>query len=188
MRPTRMLLAAAAASAVLAITTPGAYADDGERDHEKSSYSKEHDKDSRHDTPRGGMHTGGGALTAVNDDEEWGGSKDPKHDSDTYQDGRHDSDGFKDSEGGSDRSKGHEYGSDGFKDSEHGSDHFKGSKEDTHDSDSYGGDHHKPRGGVHTGGGALDTPTMTGAGLAVLAVAGTGLYAVRRNKSAGTAA
>jgi hypothetical protein len=176
MRPTRMLLAAAAASAVLAITTPGAYADDGERDHENSSYSKEHDKDSKHDAPRGGMHTGGGALTAVNNDEEWGGSKDPKHDSDDYRDSEH----------GSDRSKDHENGSDGYRDSEHGSDRFKDSKEDAHDS--FGGDHDKPRGGMHTGGGALDTPTVTTAGLAVLAVAGTGLYAVRRNKSAGTAA
>ncbi|MER5209646.1 hypothetical protein ABT063_03400 [Streptomyces sp. NPDC002838] len=187
MRPTRMLLAAGAASAVLAITTPGAYAVAGEWDHENSSYSKEHDKDSRHDAPRGGMHTGGGALTAVNNDEEWGSSKDPKHDSDTYQDGRNDSDGYKDSEDGSDRSKGHEYGSDGYKDSEDGSHRFKDSKEDAHEN-SYGGDHDKPRGGMHTGGGALDTPTVTAGGLAVLAVAGTGLYAVRRNKSVGNAA
>jgi hypothetical protein len=181
-----MLLAAAAASAVLAITTPGAYADDGERDHENPSYSKEHDKDSRHDAPRGGMHTGGGALTAVNNDEEWGNTKDPKHDAGSYQDGRDESDGYKDSEHGSDRSKDHEYGSDGYQDSEHGSGRFKDSKEDAHDS--FGGDHDKPRGGMHTGGGALDTPTVTGAGLAVLAVAGTGMYAVRRNRSVGNAA
>jgi hypothetical protein len=42
----------------------------------------------------------------------------------------------------------------------------------------------KPRGGVHTGGGALDAPTATAGGLAVLAVAATGLYAARRKKSA----
>ncbi|GCB43363.1 hypothetical protein [Streptomyces sp. NL15-2K] len=183
MRPTRMLLAAGAASAVLAITTPGVYAVAGEWDHEDSSYSKEHDKDSRHDAPRGGMHTGGGALTTVNNDEEWDGSKDSKHDPESHQD---ESDGYNDSEHGSDRSKGHEDGSDGYQDSEHGSDHFKDSKEDAHDS--FGGDHDKPRGGMHTGGGALDTPTVTTAGLAVLAVAGTGLYAVRRNKSVRNAA
>lgn len=188
MRPTRMLLAAGAASAVLAITTPGAYAVAGEWDHENSSYSKEHDKDSSHDAPRGGMHTGGGALTAVNNDEDWDSSKDSKHDPETYQDGRHDSDGYKDSEDDSDRSKDHEYGSDDYQDSEDDSDRFKDSKEDTHDSGSWGGDHDKPRGGMHTGGGALDTPTVTAAGLGVLAVAGTGLYAVRRNKSAGNAA
>ncbi|MFE1441823.1 hypothetical protein ACFW7M_24445, partial [Streptomyces sp. NPDC058739] len=53
---------------------------------------------------------------------------------------------------------------------------------------SWGGDHEKPRGGVHTGGGALAAPTVTAGGLAVLAVAGTGLYAVRRRKTAGSIA
>ncbi|OSC49426.1 hypothetical protein B5181_40960, partial [Streptomyces sp. 4F] len=47
-----------------------------------------------------------------------------------------------------------------------------------------GGEHEKPRGGMHTGGGGLDTPATTAGGLAVLAVAATGLYAVRRRKSA----
>ncbi|MEU5124476.1 LPXTG cell wall anchor domain-containing protein, partial [Streptomyces asoensis] len=37
-------------------------------------------------------------------------------------------------------------------------------------------------------GGALATPTTTAAGLGILAVAGTGLYALRRKKSAPGAA
>ncbi|MGW0331504.1 hypothetical protein ACWD0J_06420 [Streptomyces sp. NPDC003011] len=179
MRSTRMLLATAAASAVLAITAPGAYA--GDWDHEDSSYSKEHDKYGKHDTPRGGMHTGGGALTAVNEDE-WGTARDPKHDPETYKDPKqepgakdpkHDSESYKDSE--------HE------KDSYNG-EHEKDSYSGDHEKDGYGGDHDKPRGGVHTGGGALASPGVTAGGLAVLAVAGTGLYAVRRNRSAHNAA
>ncbi|MFH0181041.1 LPXTG cell wall anchor domain-containing protein, partial [Streptomyces cacaoi] len=46
-------------------------------------------------------------------------------------------------------------------------------------------EHDKPSGGVHTGGGALATPSATAAGLGVLAVAGTGLYALRRKKTVG---
>jgi hypothetical protein len=59
-----MLLATAAATAVLAITAPGAYADGDKWNHEDHGYSKEHDKDSSHDGPRGGVHTGGGALAS----------------------------------------------------------------------------------------------------------------------------
>ncbi|MEV5321266.1 hypothetical protein AB0K92_27075 [Streptomyces sp. NPDC052687] len=36
---------------------------------------------------------------------------------------------------------------------------------------------------MHTGGGALDAPTVTAGGLGVLAVAGLGLYAARRKTS-----
>ncbi|MEV1069646.1 hypothetical protein [Streptomyces sp. NPDC050263] len=60
-------------------------------------------------------------------------------------------------------------------------------KEAGKDEDSWGG-HEKPSGGVHTGGGALAGPSATAAGLGVLAVAGTGLYALRRRKTAGRAA
>ncbi|ELS51193.1 hypothetical protein STVIR_7804 [Streptomyces viridochromogenes Tue57] len=41
---------------------------------------------------------------------------------------------------------------------------------------------------MHTGGGGLDTPGVTAGGLAVLAVAGTGIYAMRRKKVSGTVA
>ncbi|MFE9440081.1 hypothetical protein ACFYO2_13885 [Streptomyces sp. NPDC006602] len=64
MRSARILLATAAASAVLAVTAPGAHAAAGDWDHDDSSYSKEHHKGGSHDGPRGGMHTGGGALAA----------------------------------------------------------------------------------------------------------------------------
>ncbi|MET9354574.1 hypothetical protein ABZY14_16545, partial [Streptomyces sp. NPDC006617] len=68
MRSARMLLTTAAASAVFVLGAPGAYAAaGGDWDHDDSSYSKEHDNGSKHDEPRGGMHTGGGALAAVNE-------------------------------------------------------------------------------------------------------------------------
>ncbi|MGC9497369.1 hypothetical protein [Streptomyces sp. WG7] len=181
MRSARMLLTTAAASAVLVLGAPGAYAavggdwdqddashskehddashkKDDEASHSKgdddashskgdedashsegdddASHSKEHDKGGKYDEPRGGMHTGGGALTMVNGD--W--------------------------EGGSKGSDSH--------------------KQDDGEKSWGGGEHEKPRGGMHTGGGGLDAPTTTVGGLAVLAVAGTGLYAVRRRKSA----
>ena len=75
MRSARTLLATAAASAVVVLGAPGAYAAGGDWDHGDSSYSKEQDNGGRHDEPRGGMRTGGGALTAVNEGD-WGGSGD----------------------------------------------------------------------------------------------------------------
>jgi hypothetical protein len=158
MRSARLILATAAASAALALGAPGAYAAGGDWDHDDSSYSdgsshgKEHGK---HESPHGGMHTGGGALTAVNDHDDWGSSRDPKTDPDTYKDNGGKSD-WGDRDGGG--------------------------------NDSWGGGHEKPSGGMHTGGGALATPTTTAGGLAVLAVAATGLYAVRRKRPAGNPA
>ncbi|WP_338895570.1 transmembrane domain-containing protein [Streptomyces sp. TG1A-60] len=195
MRSARMLLATAAATAVLTITAPGAYAEGDQRDREDHGYSKEHDKDqrdredhgygkehdkdqrdredhgygkehdkgSRHDGPRGGVHTGGGALAAVNDEEQWNSERAGKQEPDASKEREHGKESW---EGG----------------------HDKGSWKDEHDKGSWKGDHDKPRGGVHTGGGALDTPPVTAGGLAVLAVAGTGLYVLRRRKTAGSAA
>ncbi|WP_237519818.1 hypothetical protein [Streptomyces sp. HUCO-GS316] len=136
MRSARMLLSVAAVSAVIAIASPGAYAAGDDWSHDDSSYSKEkeHYKDSGYGKPYGGVHTGGGALTAAGDD--WAVAKDPKYDPETYKQR----------------------------------------------------DHAKPRGGMHTGGGALAAPDVTAGGLAVLAVAGTGLYAARRRKTAGSVA
>ncbi|MDQ1042588.1 hypothetical protein [Streptomyces sp. V4I2] len=168
MHSARMLLATAAASTVLALGAPGAYAAGDDWDHADSSYSKEHDKqhdkDSSHDSPRGGMHTGGGALTAVNEDD-WGTTKDPKHDPETYKE----------------------------KDSEQGKESGSGKQDENswsgkQDGNSWSGDHEKPSGGMHTGGGALASPAVTAGGLAVLAVAATGLYAARRKKTAGSVA
>ncbi|EPD62172.1 MULTISPECIES: hypothetical protein [Streptomyces] len=160
MRSARLILATAAASAALALGAPGAYAAGGDWDHDDSSYSdgsshgKEHGK---HESPHGGMHTGGGALTAVNDHDDWGSSRDPKTDPDTYKDNGGKSD-WGDRDGGG------------------------------RGGDSWGGGHEKPSGGMHTGGGALATPTATAGGLAVLAVAATGLYAARRKKPVGNPA
>ncbi|WP_328504264.1 hypothetical protein OG828_43355 [Streptomyces sp. NBC_00457] len=213
MRSARMLAATAAATAALAIAAP-AYADSTgewdrddssygkEKDHdEDSSYGKKHDKDSRHDMPRGGMHTGGGALALVNQDD-WGSARDPKHDPNTYRDdhGRSDEDSWghrHDGEHGKDSGRGehdHEHGGDagrGEHDPGRGEhDHDSGRGEHNHDEgrgehhDQSGKpDHHKPRGGVHTGGGALASPGVTAAGLAMLGVAGTGMYALRRKQA-----
>ncbi|MBQ0827056.1 hypothetical protein [Streptomyces tagetis] len=136
MRSARTLLATAAAAGVLAFGAPGAHAAaGGDWNNDDSSYSKEHDSGNRHDQPRGGMHTGGGALSAVSADGGWDG-------------------------GG-----------------ESGGKSWSG-----------GGDREQPRGGMHTGGGGLAQPGTTAGGLAVLAVAGAGLYALRRRKTSnGTA-
>jgi hypothetical protein len=56
-----------------------------------------------------------------------------------------------------------------------------GSDRGKDDSDS---ERDKPRGGMHTGGGALATPGRTAGGLAVLALAGAGAYVVRRKRAA----
>ncbi|WP_326575895.1 hypothetical protein OG250_09510 [Streptomyces sp. NBC_00487] len=156
MRSARMLLATAAATAVLAITAPGAYADGdgGKWDHGDHGYSKEHDKDSSHDGPHGGVHTGGGALTSLNNEGEW----------DSGQAAKPEAGGYDKEESTKESWKGE------------------------HDKGSWKGDHDQPRGGMHTGGGALASPTVTAGGMAVLAVAGTGMYALRRRKTAGSVA
>ncbi|MBT2436114.1 hypothetical protein J7F01_28940, partial [Streptomyces sp. ISL-22] len=74
MRSVRMLIATATATAALAIAPAAHAVTTGDWDHDDHSYSKEHDKHGKHDGPRGGMHTGGGALAAVSDDDEWGGA------------------------------------------------------------------------------------------------------------------
>jgi hypothetical protein len=161
-----MLLATAAATAVLAITAPGAYADGdgGKWDHEDHGYSKEHDKDSSHDGPHGGVHTGGGALTSLNSGAEW----------DSGRAGKPEAGGYDNEE---------ESTKEAWKGDE-GKESWKGEN----DKESWKGDHDKPRGGMHTGGGALASPAVTAGGMAVLAVAGTGMYALRRRKTAGSVA
>ncbi|ROP55260.1 hypothetical protein EDD94_4808 [Streptomyces sp. PanSC9] len=206
MRSARMLLATAAASAALALATPGAaFASHGggEGGHDDSSYSKEkgsdddhdkgsggdHDKDYSkedgggrdHDKPRGGMHTGGGALATVLTSDDWGSGGD---------DSRFDPESYRDKGDKGDKGDKEEKGDKGDKGG-------KGDKDDRdedsgRDKDDWGGggggggggDHDKPRGGMHTGGGALATPGVTTGGLAVLAVGATGMYALRRKKAA----
>ncbi|MGW3989447.1 hypothetical protein [Streptomyces sp. NPDC004830] len=248
MRSARMLLATATATAALAIAAPGAYAQvTGDWDDDSTSYSKEHDKHDKHDKPHGGMHTGGGALTAVTSDGDWDSGDDegkPEDEGSEEQgkpedQGGHDEQGKDDEQGkeeehGKHEDHGKEEHGDHEKDSSWGGKHEKprggmhtgggalalvnsddwekqdgGYKEDgdsgwsgkheddsyadkgdegysgKHDKGSWEGKHDKPRGGMHTGGGALaNTSGVTAGGLAVLAVAGTGLYALRRRKAA----
>ncbi|MBR8640121.1 hypothetical protein KEF29_14505 [Streptomyces tuirus] len=197
MRSARMLLATATATAALAIAAPAACAEAmGDRDHDNSSYSKEHHKDGEHDAPRGGVHTGGGALSVASNDD-WDNTK---HDEDTYKDeqgedswgDKQDGDPYGDEQGkDSWGDKQDEYGkhdaqgkdSWGDKRDDYGKDDEHG-KDDDHEKGSWQGEHDKPRGGMHTGGGALaSAPGITAGGLAVLAVAGTGMYALRRQKA-----
>jgi hypothetical protein len=134
--------------------------EDKDEDKDKDK-DKDEDKDKDYDKPSGGVHTGGGALTLLNEDS-WGSEKDSKHEDSGYSKDE-DSHGYKDKHEDSGYSK------------------------DDENKDSWGGGHDKPSGGVHTGGGALAAPTATAGGLAVLALAGAGLYTARRRKSAGSA-
>ncbi|AYN42996.1 hypothetical protein D9753_33560 [Streptomyces dangxiongensis] len=201
MRSARMLLATAAATAAFSFATPGAAFAVPAGDHDDSSYSKEHDSDSgrdhdsgsdsdhdkgsgkdhdedsgsdrdkdygnkrgggrEHDGPRGGMHTGGGALAAVRGDD-WGSDHDGS---------RFDPESYKD--------KG-EKGDKGDKGDKDSGDKGSGGG---HDKGGWGDDHEKPRGGMHTGGGALAAPGATAGGIAVLAVGAAGAYALRRKKA-----
>ncbi|MFF6783904.1 hypothetical protein [Streptomyces sp. NPDC012510] len=161
MRSARMLLVTAAATAVLAVTAPGAFADGDKWHHEDNGYSKEHDKDSSHDRPHGGVHTGGGALSSLNNGGEWDSERAAKPDS--YKEGESTKESWS-----------------GQQDKE--------SWKDESGKESWKGEHDKPHGGMHTGGGALASPAVTAGGMAVLAVAGTGLYALRRRKTAGSVA
>ncbi|MFD4261031.1 hypothetical protein ACFWR9_26245 [Streptomyces sp. NPDC058534] len=131
--------------------------DEGSESYKKDEGEKSEEGD-KHEKPNGGMDTGGGALTAVGEGD-WDGGESKKDEG---------SESYKKDEGSETYKK--DEGSETYKQDE-------GEK-------SWGGEHEKPRGGMHTGGGGLDMPTTTAGGLAVLAVAGAGLYAVRRKKSA----
>ncbi|MBZ3906687.1 hypothetical protein [Streptomyces griseiscabiei] len=156
MRSARTLVATAAASAVLVLGAPGAYASGG-WDEADSSYSKEQEKGQENGTDG----------TARQDDASGAPKQDPAA-------------GAPKQEGNSWSGK-QDTGSGTVKQDE-------GSWGGKQDEESWGGGHEKPRGGVHTGGGGLASPAVTAGGLAVLAVAGTGLYAVRRRKTAGSVA
>ncbi|MFJ2926863.1 hypothetical protein ACIPIU_17930 [Streptomyces massasporeus] len=143
----------------------GKHEEQGTEDGQEKSWEGKHDK---HHKPHGGMHTGGGALASVNSDD-WEGSK---YDPETYKDDEGDWGGKE--EGGSG-----DKGDWGDKQEEGGK----------HDKGSWEGKHEKPRGGMHTGGGGLaSAPGVTAGGLAVLAVAGTGLFALRRQRASQGAA
>ncbi|MFD7134668.1 hypothetical protein [Streptomyces sp. NPDC059894] len=142
----------------------------GKKDHD--DHDKKDDGD-KHDKPDGGVHTGGGALALLNDDYS---TPDPKHDPETYKNKDDEQ-----SKGSWSKDEDKEKGS-WSKDEDKEKDSWN---KDEEDKDSYGGGHDKPNGGVHTGGGALAGADVTAGGLAVLALAGTGLYAARRRKTTG---
>ncbi|MFE7553871.1 hypothetical protein, partial [Streptomyces gardneri] len=108
MRSARILFAATAAAGTLALAAPGAYAITA-GDWDSTSHSQERD----HDKPKGGMHTGSGALSLVSADE-WSKEHDKAEKADKAD---------------------------------------KAEKE--HDKGGWQKDHEKPKGGMHTGSGAL---------------------------------
>ncbi|MFF1742237.1 hypothetical protein [Streptomyces mirabilis] len=193
--------------------------DDSGSEHGKkggSDHGKGDDSGSDRHGPRGGVHTGGGALSAVRGEDsnkDDSGSDRGKGDSDSDSGKSDDSGSEHGKKGGSDHGKGDDSGShrhgprggvhtgggalsavrsddwnkddekfnpETYKDKGDKGNDDSGSDRDS-DSDS-GRD--KPRGGMHTGGGALATPGRTAGGLAVLALAGAGAYVVRRKRAA----
>ncbi|KFG02021.1 hypothetical protein IQ62_04800 [Streptomyces scabiei] len=173
MRSARMLMATAAAAAVLTLGAPDAYASGG-WDTTDSSSSEEHGKDG-HEAPRGDMPTGGGTPTTATDNG-WS-----KQDSETTKGGEQGTaPGTAKQDAGSGTAK-QDAGSGTAKQDENSWSGQQGEE-------SWSGKPEKPSGGVHTGGGGLASPTVTAGGLAVLAVAATGLYAARRKKTGGSAA
>ncbi|QIY72663.1 hypothetical protein HEP84_29545 [Streptomyces sp. RLB1-33] len=194
-----------------------------------SDHGKGDDSGSEHRGPRGGMHTGGGALSAVRGDDssrDDSGSDRGKSDSGSDR-GKSDSGSDRDKGDSSDSEHGKKGGSDHGKGDDSGSEHRgprggmhtgggalsavrsddwnkddekfdpetykdKGDKGDKGNDDSGSGrgkddsdsERDKPRGGMHTGGGALATTGTTAGGLAVLALAGAGVYVVRRRRAA----
>ncbi|MGM9385187.1 hypothetical protein ACWD64_12145 [Streptomyces antibioticus] len=180
MRSARVILATAAATAVIGLGAPAAFAagSDWEKGDSSSSSSTKEESTTKEESgylakhpedagkskgdwggkPSGGVHTGGGALTAVNEGD-WATAKDPKYDPETYKE--------KDSGSSTKEESGYL--------AKHPEDAGKSK-----------GDWEKPSGGVHTGGGGLATPSVTTGGLAVLGVAAAGLYAARRKKTAGS--
>ncbi|MGW2051466.1 hypothetical protein ACWCPF_40940 [Streptomyces sp. NPDC001858] len=188
MRSARMILATAAASAALAIGAPGVYAAAGDTDHDDSSYSKE-DSSSY------------GKDDSSSDKEEHGKDEHGKeeHGKDEHGKEDHGKDEHDKPSGGMHTGGGHlafvNDNSDSAKDPKYDPETYK-DKDSEKDKESWGGgkeenggwskdEHDKPSGGMHTGGGALASPSATAAGLGVLAVAGTGIYALRRKKTVG---
>ncbi|MFF4659786.1 hypothetical protein [Streptomyces sp. NPDC001381] len=181
MRSARIILASAAASAVLALTAPGAYAADGDWEKGDSSYSKKEEKkdDSGYSKEEEKKDDSG-----YGKEEESGYGK--EHDKDKGygkpHGGVHTGGGALTLVGDGHDKSGKDWSKeDSGKEDSWSKDDSSWSKEDGESSWS-GKD--KPHGGMHTGGGALASPGVTAGGLAVLAVAGAGLYGVRRKKSA----
>ncbi|MFB7962788.1 hypothetical protein ACFC4M_22110, partial [Streptomyces sp. NPDC056019] len=157
MRSARILFAATAAAGTLALVAPTAYASTaGDWDKDDQSHSRQQD----HDKPHGGMHTGSGALSLVTGDD-WskGDQEKGDHDKGDHDKGEHEKPkgGMHTGSGalslvtGDDWSKGDQEKGDHEKGDHEKADHDKGD----HDK----GEHEKPKGGMHTGSGALSLVT-----------------------------
>ncbi|WP_416977516.1 hypothetical protein [Streptomyces sp. T028] len=202
MRSARIILATAATSAVLALAAaPGAYAADGDWEKGDSSYSKKDDssysKEDSYDKEDSGKKDDSYSKEDEKKDDSY--SKEEEKKDDSYGK-EHDKDkGYGKPHGGIHTgggaltlvTDGYDKGDKEWSKEDSGKDDSWNKKEDSGygKDDSWSKDDHgygkdKPHGGVHTGGGALAAPSVTAGGLAVLAVAGAGLYGVRRKKSA----
>ncbi|MDH2388983.1 hypothetical protein QCN29_09305 [Streptomyces sp. HNM0663] len=209
MRSARILFAATAAAATLAITAPGAYAITEGGDKDDSPHSQERD----YGKPKGGMHAGSGALARVSGDDwskdehgkdEHGKDEHGKKDYGKPKGGMHAGSGALARVGADDWSK-DEHGKDEHGKDEHGKKDYgkpKGgmhtgsgalslvnaddwSKDKGKEGDGY--KHDKPKGGMHTGGGGLANSTTNVTGAVVVAGGLAAFVLYRRRKAAGTA-
>ncbi|MGW9448652.1 hypothetical protein [Streptomyces sp. NPDC055632] len=212
MRSARILFAATATVAALAITTPGAYAlatgDDWSKDDSTHSQKRDHDK------PHGGMHTGSGALSLLGDSR----SMDEQNKKDHEKDEEHKKDHEKDEQNKKDHEKDEQNKKDHEKDEQNKKDHDKPhggvhtgggaltavnaddwskpetetkpeSKPETKDHEKdQGKEHDKPKGGMHTGGGGLAGTGTNVTGAVVLAGGAAAFVLYRRKKAAGATA
>ncbi|MFB7025700.1 MULTISPECIES: hypothetical protein [unclassified Streptomyces] len=203
MRSARILFAATATAAALALTTPGAYAlTAGDWDKDDSAHSQKRD----HDKPHGGMHTGSGALSLLGGDDwskdEHGKKEHHKSDKDHGKPygGMHTGGGALTAVSGDDWSKEHDKGGKYEKkdhDKPYGGMHTGAGALSAVNADDWGKPeqqkpegykHDKPKGGMHTGGGGLAGNSVSLSGALVLA-AGAGAFVLyRRKKTAGAAA
>ncbi|MFF8377337.1 hypothetical protein ACF07V_14565 [Streptomyces sp. NPDC015661] len=205
MRSARILFAAAATAGTLALAAPGAYAItagdwDGssqsqENDHGKPKTEKEHDKggqwEKEQEKPKGGMHTGSGALSLV-DGDDW--SK--EHDKGGKTEKEHDKGGQWEKE--QEKPKGGMHTGSGALSLVNADDWTKDTEKDkqkdwTKDTEKdeqkeEGGHKEKPKGGMHTGGGGLASSTTNVTGAALVAGGLAAFVLHRRRKSAGAAA
>ncbi|MFF9847796.1 hypothetical protein [Streptomyces litmocidini] len=192
MRSARILFAAAATAGTLALAAPGAYAITA-GDWDGSSHSQESD----HGKPKGGMHTGSGALSLVSGDE-WSkehskGDKSEEHGKGDKSEKEHDKGDRYEKE--HEKPKGGMHTGSGALSLVNADDWTKDTEKDKQkdwtkdtekDEDGYKSE--KPKGGMHTGGGGLasGTTNVTGAALVVGGLAAFVLH--RRRKAAGAAA
>lgn len=175
MRSARILFAATATAAALAVTTPGAHAlTTGDWGKDDSAHSQKRD----HDKPHGGVHTGGGALSLVGADD-W--SKDHGKDEHGTKDHGKDEHGKK--EHGKPHGGVHTGG--GALTAVNADDWSKAGSDTKDHGKDWGKEHEKPKGGMHTGGGGLANSGTNVTGGVLLAGALAAFVLHRRKKAAG---